>query len=119
MARHVKRVTGETKLCLAGGVVLNCVANGKLLSSGLFDDLWIQPAAGDAGNALGTALLVHYHYLKNKGQANEVHDQQNVLPGTGVFRSANRRIFTLTRGSFRKTNKRSTVRKNCRLTGNW
>ncbi len=66
MAGHVKKVSGEKYLCLAGGVALNCVANGKLLRNGLFDDLWIQPAAGDAGGALGAALLVHYHLLNNK-----------------------------------------------------
>ncbi|MHB2154007.1 carbamoyltransferase family protein [Calditrichota bacterium GD2] len=76
MAGHVKKITGEKKLCLAGGVALNCVANGKLLRSGLFDDLWIQPAAGDAGGALGAALLIHYHYLKNERQSDEKFDRQ-------------------------------------------
>jgi carbamoyltransferase len=56
-ARHVRAITGERHLCLAGGVALNCVANGKILREGIFDDLWIQPAAGDAGGALGAALL--------------------------------------------------------------
>ncbi len=65
MARHVKKVTGERNLCLAGGVALNCVANGKLLREKIFDDIWIQPAAGDAGGALGAAYITHYHYLKN------------------------------------------------------
>ncbi len=63
MARHVRRETGERFLCMAGGVALNCVANGKILREGIFDDLWIQPAAGDAGGALGAAYcawhLVH------------------------------------------------------------
>ncbi len=62
MARRVKDLTGERNLCLAGGVALNCVANGKLLRSGLFEDIWIQPAAGDAGGALGAALVAHHHY---------------------------------------------------------
>jgi carbamoyltransferase len=57
MARHAARVTGEKRLCLAGGVALNCVANGRILREGPFEDLWIQPAAGDAGGALGAALL--------------------------------------------------------------
>jgi len=65
MARHVNKVTGEKKLCLAGGVALNCVGNGKLLREKIFDDIWIQPAAGDAGGALGAALVVHYHYFNN------------------------------------------------------
>lgn len=63
MARFLRKETGETKLCLAGGVALNCVANGKLLREGIFDDIYIQPAAGDAGGALGAALAIHHHYL--------------------------------------------------------
>ena len=57
MARYVRREGGESTLCLAGGVALNCVANGKILRAGIFDDLWIQPAAGDAGGALGAAYF--------------------------------------------------------------
>lgn len=56
LARHARQLTGSRQLCLAGGVALNCVANGKLHNSGLFDRIWIQPAAGDAGGALGAAL---------------------------------------------------------------
>ncbi|MDX2110985.1 MAG: carbamoyltransferase [Verrucomicrobiota bacterium] len=66
MARHLREITGLTKLCLAGGVALNCVANGKILREGIFDQLWIQPASGDAGGALGAALLIHYQLLENK-----------------------------------------------------
>jgi carbamoyltransferase len=64
IVQHAKEITGERNLCLAGGVALNCVANGKILRSGIFDSLWIQPAAGDAGGALGAALTVNYHYFK-------------------------------------------------------
>ncbi len=60
LAAHAREATGKRQLAMAGGVALNCVANGKLLASGLFDDLWIQPAAGDAGGALGAALAVYY-----------------------------------------------------------
>ncbi len=60
MARHVRRETGEKNVCLAGGVALNCVANGKLLRENIFDQLWIQPAAGDAGGAVGAALAACY-----------------------------------------------------------
>ncbi len=63
MAGHARRTTGQAKLCLAGGVALNCVANGRILREGPFDDLWIQPAAGDAGGALGVALAVWHRYL--------------------------------------------------------
>ncbi|MEX0324477.1 MAG: carbamoyltransferase [Puniceicoccaceae bacterium] len=62
LARHAREVTGKANLCLAGGVALNCVANGKILREKLFDNIWIQPAAGDAGGALGAALAVwHMH----------------------------------------------------------
>ncbi len=63
MARHVHQETGEKHLCLAGGVALNCVGNGRLLREGPFEDIWIQPAAGDAGGALGAALVVCHEYL--------------------------------------------------------
>ncbi|WP_395295476.1 carbamoyltransferase [Kitasatospora hibisci] len=58
LARTARRLTGESRLCLAGGVALNCVANGKIIADALFDEVWIQPAAGDAGGALGAALAV-------------------------------------------------------------
>ena len=63
MARHAKKTTGAKYLCLAGGVALNCVANGKLHEARIFDDLWIQPAAGDAGGAVGAALAVWHRHL--------------------------------------------------------
>ncbi|MBN1521986.1 MAG: carbamoyltransferase [Candidatus Aureabacteria bacterium] len=66
MARHVRKVTGEDNLCLAGGVSLNCVGNGKILKEKIFKKIWIQPASGDAGGALGAALAVWYRYLKNE-----------------------------------------------------
>ena len=69
MAKHVKRVTKKNNLCLAGGVALNCVANGKLLRSGIFEDIFIQPAAGDAGGALGCAYMAWYQHLGNKRTA--------------------------------------------------
>lgn len=62
MAKHTVELSGSRNLCLAGGVALNCVSNGKLLRSGVIDDLWIQPAAGDAGGAVGAAYVAHYHY---------------------------------------------------------
>ncbi len=66
MMRHVHRETGMRHLCLAGGVALNCVANGRILREGPFEDIWIQPAAGDAGGALGAALSVWHRYLENE-----------------------------------------------------
>jgi len=66
LADTIHKETGAEYLCLAGGVALNCVSNGRLLREGPFKDLWIQPAAGDAGGALGAALTVWYEYLENK-----------------------------------------------------
>lgn len=62
-ARHLREITGEKNLVLAGGVALNCVANGKLVAAGIFDKVWIQPAAGDAGGSLGAALLANHMYF--------------------------------------------------------
>ena len=62
-ARHVHRETGQRNLCLAGGVALNCVGNGRILREGPFDEIWIQPAAGDAGGALGVALFIWHQLL--------------------------------------------------------
>jgi carbamoyltransferase len=69
IARHVKQETGEKNLCLAGGVALNCVGNGRILREKIFENIWIQPAAGDAGGALGAALSVWYQYLGNERDA--------------------------------------------------
>ncbi|HEB84283.1 MAG TPA: hypothetical protein ENI92_04700 [Bacteroidetes bacterium] len=73
MARHVKKETGEKNLCLAGGVAQNCVGNGKILREKVFDRIWIQPAAGDAGGALGAALFTWHQVL----------DNPRLVPGNG------------------------------------
>lgn len=77
MARHVRKATGRKYLCLAGGVALNCVGNGKILREKIFDHLWIQPAAGDAGGALGAALF-GWHQVMDKPRAvrKDQHDTQ-------------------------------------------
>ncbi len=69
MARYAKELTGSDNLCMAGGVALNCVANGKLHRAGIFKNLFVQPAAGDAGGALGAALFVHHQLLDNPRKA--------------------------------------------------
>jgi len=66
IAKHVQAKTGMRNLCLAGGVALNCVGNGKILREGPFEKIWIQPAAGDAGGALGAAMLVWHQYFGNE-----------------------------------------------------
>lgn len=77
MAKHVRKETGQKNLCLAGGVALNCVANGKLLRENVFENIWIQPAAGDAGGALGAALTAWYQYLGNERNVNGITDAMN------------------------------------------
>jgi carbamoyltransferase len=74
--RHIHKVTGEKYLCLAGGVALNCVGNGRILREGPFEDLWIQPAAGDAGGALGAALFAWHQLLNNERIADDREDVQ-------------------------------------------
>ena len=66
LAKGIAKETGERNLCLAGGVALNCVANGILLREKIFDNIWIQPAAGDAGGALGAALSTWYLHHNNR-----------------------------------------------------
>jgi carbamoyltransferase len=65
ITNYIQKETGMKNLCLAGGVALNCVANGRILREGAFENIWIQPAAGDAGGALGAALATWYEYLGN------------------------------------------------------
>jgi len=73
MARHAHQLTGMKHLCLAGGVALNCVGNGKLLREGSFEDIWVQPASGDAGGALGAALFT-WHQLLEKPRTAKAED---------------------------------------------
>ena len=93
MARYARSVTGKRHLCLAGGVALNCVANGKLLRSGLYDEIWIQPAAGDAGGALGAALYAWHGILKHPRPADGIHDRMKGALLGPSFRPADIRTF--------------------------
>jgi carbamoyltransferase len=79
IGRHVHEVTGDKNLCLAGGVTLNCVANGRLLREGPFENIWIQPAAGDAGGALGAALYTWYRKL---GKPRSIHPKMDAQKGS-------------------------------------
>ena len=98
VARHARERTGLSKLCMAGGVALNCVANGKLLRAGLFDELWIQPAAGDAGGALGAATFVWHQLLGHPRAAGGADRQCGSLLGPH-FDSAQIRRFLADRGA--------------------
>lgn len=78
MVRHAKELVGEAveNLVLAGGVALNCVANGTLLREKIFKNIWVQPAAGDAGGAVGAAMFYYYQYCNKERKADDVHDKQ-------------------------------------------
>ena len=78
MVRHARELTGKKNLCMAGGVALNCVANGRVLREGPFEDLFIQPAAGDAGGAVGAALDAYHTYF---GRPRQVRDDGRSLQG--------------------------------------
>ena len=80
-ARHVHAQTGMRNLCLAGGVALNCVGNGRILRDGPFENIWIQPAAGDAGGALGVALFTWYQLLDNPRSPGQFDSQHGSLLG--------------------------------------
>jgi carbamoyltransferase len=79
LARSVKKETGAKNICLAGGVALNCVANGKLLRENLFDGIWVQPAAGDAGGAVGAAYAAYHGYL---GQSRRLNGHLDGMAGS-------------------------------------
>jgi carbamoyltransferase len=91
LAKEAAKITGEKNLCLAGGVALNCVANGKLLKEKIFDHIWIQPAAGDAGGALGAALGA-YHIMLN--QPRKVIDGIDQMKGTYLGPKFNQQEIT-------------------------
>lgn len=88
LAAEAKKLTGLSNLCLAGGVALNCVANSKILTSGLFSGLFIQPAAGDAGGALGAALAAHYIYRQQPRTVGHNDCMQGALLGPAYPESA-------------------------------
>ncbi len=94
LARHAREITGLDKLCLSGGVALNCVANGILLREKIFDEIWIQPAAGDAGGALGAALSAsHEHFGVSRPQPGANTDSQHGSYLGPEFSSAEVRAF--------------------------
>jgi carbamoyltransferase len=101
LGRALHRQTGMDKLVLAGGVALNCVANGRLLREGPFTDIWIQPAAGDAGGALGAALFVWYQLLEKPRTVSEADSQKASLLGPRHSSESIRRLLTEKGAAFR------------------
>jgi carbamoyltransferase len=92
-AQHLHKTTGMKNLCLAGGVALNCVGNGRILRDGPFENIWIQPAAGDAGGALGAALFVWHQLLNSPRTAEKGDSQRGSLLGPGFSADATRKIL--------------------------
>ncbi|CDG83130.1 carbamoyltransferase family protein [Janthinobacterium agaricidamnosum] len=82
LARTLRERTGQRRLCMAGGVALNCVANGKLLQEGIFDEIWVQPASGDSGGALGAALYGWHQHCAKARRASDTDRMQASLLGT-------------------------------------
>jgi carbamoyltransferase len=97
-ARHVHRQTGSKNLCLAGGVALNCVGNGVILRDGPFENVWIQPAAGDAGGAVGAALYVWHQLLDNERQPHAADSMHGSLLGPS-YRDHEIKAFLDNRGA--------------------
>jgi carbamoyltransferase len=102
MARHLHTLTGQRNLCLAGGVALNCVANGRLLRESPFERIWIQPAAGDAGGALGAALFVWHQLLGNPRSVRPEDSQRGSLLGPAFTSDAIEAVLSAKGAAFRR-----------------
>jgi carbamoyltransferase len=102
MARHLHALTGLPNLCMAGGVALNCVANGLILREGPFERLWVQPAAGDAGGALGVALLIHHQLLENPRTPIQPDGQSGSLLGPSYSDSQIKRFLESVGASYER-----------------
>lgn len=99
IGRHVHQKTGQPNLCMAGGVALNCVGNGRLLRDGPFSNIWIQPAAGDAGGALGAALTIWHHFLGRPREIDGPEDKQMGSYLGPAFTNAEIKSFLVQHGS--------------------
>src|SRR5579859_7506104 len=102
MAAHAHRTSGSDNLCLAGGVALNCVGNGRLLRESPFKRIWVQPASGDAGGALGAALFVWYQLLENERRIQEPDGQSASLLGPAYPDDEIERILRERKAVFRR-----------------
>jgi len=100
-ARHVHEQTGMPNLCLAGGVALNCVGNGRILREGPFERIWIQPAAGDAGGALGVALFIWHQLLGNEREVLESDGQHGSLLGPRFSNDEVREFLDVQKAKYR------------------
>ena len=106
MVKYVKELTNMENLCLAGGVALNCVANGKILKSGIFKNIWVQPASGDAGGSIGAALLFYYMGLKNFRKITNIDKMTSSYLGPKFSNDEILRILNIAKANFRKMQSR-------------
>lgn len=111
ICRHLRRESGEKYLCMAGGVALNCVANGRVLRESGFEDLWVQPAAGDAGGALGAALAVSYekYGLERRVPADRSEGHWNALLGTEYDAAQIESVLQAHRAEFERLDETSLI----------
>ena len=116
MARTARRETGKKNLCLAGGVALNCVGNGRILREGLFERIWIQPAAGDAGGALGAAQLAWHRRCQRPRQVNPGHDgMQGAYLGPDYSSEETRSFLDASGASYERLDRADLLRKTAEL----
>jgi len=104
IARSLREETGISRLCLAGGVALNCVANGKLLQAKIFDDIWVQPASGDAGSSLGAALIGWHQYHKQERKVNSGDSMKGTYLGPDFSNEEICKYLTKINASFHSLN---------------
>jgi carbamoyltransferase len=107
MAIHARKITGEKNLVMAGGVALNCVANGILMKESGFENIWVQPAAGDAGGALGAALYYHYAYKENPRKALPQDSMKGSLLGPGFTDAEIQEVLDKVGAKYSKTDEAS------------
>ena len=104
LCKSIRDITGKKNLCLAGGVALNCVANGKVLKEKIFDNIWIQPASGDAGGAIGAALAVYYQMLNQKRKIDAEDSMKGGFLGPSNSQTEIKTILTKIGAKFKKVN---------------
>jgi carbamoyltransferase len=118
MAKHLYKETKCKNLCLAGGVALNCVANGKILCEGPFDNIWVQPAATDAGGALGAALSIYYRFLKKERKVNKNDAMKASLLGPNFLDEEIEKYLQENNINYEKLNERDLIGKAASIIAN-
>ena len=115
ICKNIKKETSQKNLCLAGGVALNCVANGKLLEEEIFENIWIQPAAGDAGGALGAALSVYYDGLNSKRKVEGSDSMKGSYLGPNYEEKDIEEILIKNKINYNKLSKTEIIKKTAKL----